>query len=548
MLSRGLNVNSADILNRSLLHIACSKSDQKMVKLLLYHHAKLNSPDFEGNTPIHFAATAGHLRVIKLILKAAPPDRKLTIINTRNDAKDTPLHLAASYGNSKTVKYLLQQGAEVLPSKVAFLYTPLDFAIARGRVEVVRVLLNYVPDIASEQKYYILIFLAAAGDTSSNPKFRNSIDRKITKKLSFARQQQYIKIIDLLIKAGVHCQYSNLMTNPLHVAVKENHYFIVEKFLQLGINVNLVDRYGFCALKFAIMHRCDNDLIKLLLKKGADVTGAMYPYSYKLPIQMTFLRRNYEVLSTLITAGADINGKTFRGIRIFDNNHNYGPSDALYIYIILRYGADINAVGLNGYTAVYNLCPFYKFKEAAILFDWNLDFNFMSPSNETPLKYAVDKAYSLYSQEFIIKFIAKLQSHSNFEINPQIENIISEYNFLERLINYKAELEVLKERKVWGDVTFFEILSKPLHELREYARNSELVKAFNSGIRNKYLAYGDLIKARMDFALKLKNIHEKCIYALEKLAYPIRLPEIIAYEILSFLNVDDMLKLSLMNK
>ncbi|KAJ9599920.1 hypothetical protein L9F63_009748 [Diploptera punctata] len=67
----------------------------------------INKPDNEGNTPLHFAAQAGHVEIINYLLSQCTGVE----VDARNDLGFTPLMKAALQGRTKCAKLLLFAGA-----------------------------------------------------------------------------------------------------------------------------------------------------------------------------------------------------------------------------------------------------------------------------------------------------------------------------------------------------------------------------------------------------------------------------------------------------
>lgn len=61
-LSKGANVNGCTDQGRSGLLYACSKNHEEIAKLLLDNHADINLQDKFGATPLHRAASVGHIK------------------------------------------------------------------------------------------------------------------------------------------------------------------------------------------------------------------------------------------------------------------------------------------------------------------------------------------------------------------------------------------------------------------------------------------------------------------------------------------------------
>ncbi|KAI8513952.1 positive regulation of extrinsic apoptotic signaling pathway via death domain receptors protein [Branchiostoma belcheri] len=95
----------------------------------------LNYSKLNGDTPLHQAASGGHVGVAELLLKAGAR------VDCRRLFGDTPIHNAASKGHVGVVELLLKAGAQV-DSRGEKFYTPLHCAASRGHVGVAELLLK----------------------------------------------------------------------------------------------------------------------------------------------------------------------------------------------------------------------------------------------------------------------------------------------------------------------------------------------------------------------------------------------------------------------
>ena len=95
----------------------------EICKLLLNIGADVMCLDKEGNTPVHWAARAGHIEVLRLLLVRNCP------LDVQNDDGETPLHLAMRAGDkgAGAVKVLVENGARVNVFNRSF-RRPLDVA------------------------------------------------------------------------------------------------------------------------------------------------------------------------------------------------------------------------------------------------------------------------------------------------------------------------------------------------------------------------------------------------------------------------------------
>lgn len=104
-------LDSTPIIAPTILHSALiSHQSRELLELLLARGAKnnINYQDEFGNTPLHYAVLFNDKAVINLILDNGAH------LNTPNGEGNTPLHIAATKKqNENTVEYLLSQGAEI---------------------------------------------------------------------------------------------------------------------------------------------------------------------------------------------------------------------------------------------------------------------------------------------------------------------------------------------------------------------------------------------------------------------------------------------------
>jgi ankyrin repeat protein len=109
--------------DESPLMLASLKGYLPLVKKLVERDADVNKP---GWTPLHYAATGGHLSVIEHLLENS------AYIDAESPNGSTPLMLAAMYGSPESVKLLIQAGAD-LTIKNQLGMTALDFATKGNR-------------------------------------------------------------------------------------------------------------------------------------------------------------------------------------------------------------------------------------------------------------------------------------------------------------------------------------------------------------------------------------------------------------------------------
>jgi len=123
-----LNVRNSH--GESALMLVSLKGHLPLAKLLVSRDADINHP---GWTPLHYAATGGHVEIIQLLLDES------AYIDAESPNGSTPLMMAARYGNAKSVQLLLNEGAD-FEVKNQLGLTALDFAKQGVRPDAVKLL------------------------------------------------------------------------------------------------------------------------------------------------------------------------------------------------------------------------------------------------------------------------------------------------------------------------------------------------------------------------------------------------------------------------
>ena len=128
--AKGINVNFLNSADESALMYAALKGHLAMAKSLISKDADVNKT---GWTPLHYAATNGHVDVIQLLLD------NHAFVDAGSPNGTTPLMMAAQYGSPQAVKLLLDEGAEPLQKNQQGL-TALDFARRASRIDAERLI------------------------------------------------------------------------------------------------------------------------------------------------------------------------------------------------------------------------------------------------------------------------------------------------------------------------------------------------------------------------------------------------------------------------
>lgn len=128
--ARGTAIDAQSRNGDTALMIAAFTGETAAVTSLIDKGAELNRP---GWTALHYAASAGHLKIIRKLLENA------AYIDAESPNKTTPLMLAARAGHENALLLLLEEGADVLLKNELGL-DAIDFARSQGRNQIVKLL------------------------------------------------------------------------------------------------------------------------------------------------------------------------------------------------------------------------------------------------------------------------------------------------------------------------------------------------------------------------------------------------------------------------
>ncbi|RMX60043.1 hypothetical protein pdam_00004489 [Pocillopora damicornis] len=253
LMSRTVNPNHQDELGYTPLHYAALNGHRSSAELLLKYDASTNIPDTSGNYPLHLAAWNGHADVAKVLINTGPSRAN---VNEQNDTEDTALHSASQFGQSLVVAVLLENHADprILNSRQE---SPLDLAAQYGRMEAVKQLLNYHPDLLED----------------------GNMVRTHTP-LHLAARNGHINVVSYFLSCGMDVNISGTSGTALHEAALYGKVDVVNLLLQCGIDVTVVDGNNKTVLDLLASHPSG---------RTREIKELIYASSLKEPV--SYLRR-----------------------------------------------------------------------------------------------------------------------------------------------------------------------------------------------------------------------------------------------------------------
>lgn len=116
------------------LMLAALKGYDEVCQKLIARDADVNKP---GWTPLHYAATSGHVSIIRLLLD------QHAYIDAASPNGSTPLMMAAKYGSAAAVKLLLESGADPMLKNNLGL-SAIDFANTADRFDSAALIASFI--------------------------------------------------------------------------------------------------------------------------------------------------------------------------------------------------------------------------------------------------------------------------------------------------------------------------------------------------------------------------------------------------------------------
>ena len=346
-MTEGANVegNVGDEAGSSPLHKACAEGNLEDVLDLLARCdiEQVNARDGEdGPSPLDLASRRGHVGVMQALLNAQA-DVNLA------DSEGAPTSLGAAIAGEQceAIRVLVDAGGDIHARAWRTEYQPIHAACEIGSVQVLETLLKLGADRES---------LA-----TSAPR----------RPINIAAKHGKIDVVVALLAAGspvdYSCRHSRALT-PLEDAAYGGHTAVAKTLLANGANVNGAG--GGCTPLHAAAGANHVDVVDVLLQAGAD-PNPLAVGDLDTPLHQAVVELAHESAFALLKHGADVNLADDYGDTPLHNAARFtvgkkGSYDMLEI--LLRFGADQNAVNAAGYTALF-YADFHL--EDHIGFDWS---------------------------------------------------------------------------------------------------------------------------------------------------------------------------------
>ncbi|KAJ8668005.1 hypothetical protein QAD02_009668 [Eretmocerus hayati] len=445
LIKAGADVNAVSpYLGNTCLHILAQfirfnlEFYSKGLKFLIENGASLEVRNKCGQTPLHLAIWHSDLEGIENFIKAGAD------VNATDEIGQNSLHLVIKSGKtdidcSKITKLLLEANASVdNPDKEGT--TPLQLAAASGRVLTVKCLIKAKANV-------------------------NAVDSKGATSLHCISTSTHFndnlaEIIRLLManEASLDSRENLKHFSPLHCAVYNGNFELVEHYIKLGADVNAVCKDLKTCLHLALDFRRFNDnshwIIKLLLKSGA-LLNARDKDGYT-PLMFAIFLGDVELLEQLIKSGADAKAINARGQSTLQ--HVFNTSDKIsppkLISILLKAGAPIhNRDKISNEIALHYAVTFANVKAVEQLIRAGSDVNAVNQEGRSCLHMVFSPANRTMEESshgivcLLLKAGAKLEIRDDDGRTPLVDAVIlGETKFIQQLIRSGADASIIDTR------------------------------------------------------------------------------------------------------
>ena len=131
--------------------------------------------------------------------------------------------------------------------------------------------------------------------------------------------------------------------------LKNNDFINIKKYIKSGADINDINELGESVLACALRFKCDNELLMLLIDKGADIFE--FDNEGVSIFDMAITYDNIEIVNFLIEKGIDINKTNRRsGFTSLMAAACYGRVEI--VRILIKQGANQNALDSKGFSAI----------------------------------------------------------------------------------------------------------------------------------------------------------------------------------------------------
>lgn len=492
-LKRNAQLDAVNNKKQNALHIATLNNRETVVNLLVWHKELINIPDNKGNTPLiyavkknkcviaerllehgadssvrtcegdtlaHLCIKENNLEVFKILIKHKVDineldNNELTPFDmaVKNDCaifvelfmnndvslknNSLALHFAIENENHNIIEKILLYKPELLNIPNVNGMTPLQFAVMKGYIGIVKTLLYHKADITHRTN---------DGETA----------------LSLAAAYGHVSVIRLLANytaVNINSQ-NNKKQTPLMKSVMHCHSAAFKTLLELGAYTEITDYQKNTVLHIAVKNN-QKEAVKALIAKNKKLI-TMTNKQNELPLTIAITQKHYKLAELLIESGSPINHLDIYGFTPL--HYSVKQNKTLLTLLLLQHQADVNIQTKQGFTSLHLAAKAGNTQIIIYLLECKANTALQTNTGDTPLHLALLHKHDAVAELLISK--TNLNTQNRLKNTPLHLAVFQKKSDLAKKMLYKGCYVDIKNSK--GDT--------PLHIAAKKGYN-ELVKA-----------------------------------------------------------------------
>lgn len=418
LLERGANINVEDYFGHTTLMIAAREGKLKLMKYLLERGVEINTLDHFGSDAQHSAVKENQPEALELLWERGAN-------SGLRDMWGKNLLLAAAYsGQVEMMMYLEKKGFSLIECDAKG-NTPLLIAVDQGQLDVVKYMLKKGCDINEKNiEGRTALMLAAIDNNMTIIKFLIQNGAEVQRKdsqgkttLMLAAKNNSISATKYLLDNGGDINELNIMLLSC-VGMTDRVKLLVENE---NADIEYADENGCTALLSAVKSN-NIELVKYLIKKGADIEARDQRFDGKTALHLAARRGYHEIVKLLLQKKANLEERDNLGRTVLMSALELGKAKtskylirkgaeleatdkegntALMVIVIegnnelvshvVKKGALINKTNQDGSTALILAVKDEQLANVKLLINSGADVNMKDKQNKTALDYAKEK-------------------------------------------------------------------------------------------------------------------------------------------------------------